>query len=136
VVFHDSVKKVFFQNTKISDISPQIIDFKNLDDSVVIFPALQTSAVSLTSVASATSLAYSHIFSKKLPVPDGLVITETKITNTGHFLWNGSLKIQYFTNIWYLFLSEAVEASLCYFFENWLMKLKFPNLRNDTFIIT
>ena len=28
------------------------------------------------------------------------------------------------------FLSEAVEASLCYFFENWLMKLKFPNLRN------
>ena len=29
-----------------------------------------------------------------------------------------------------LFLSEAVEASLCYFFGNWLMKLKFPNLRN------
>ena len=28
------------------------------------------------------------------------------------------------------FLLEAVEASLCYFFENWLMKLKFPNLRN------
>ena len=28
------------------------------------------------------------------------------------------------------FLSEAVEASLCYFFEKWLMKLKFPNLRN------
>ena len=28
------------------------------------------------------------------------------------------------------FLSEAVEASQCYFFENWLMKLKFPNLMN------
>jgi hypothetical protein len=28
------------------------------------------------------------------------------------------------------FLLEAVEANLCYFFENWLMKLKFPNLRN------
>ena len=28
------------------------------------------------------------------------------------------------------FLSEAVEASLCYFFENCLMKLKFQNLRN------
>ena len=26
------------------------------------------------------------------------------------------------------FLSEAVEASLCYFFENWLIKLKCPNL--------
>ena len=50
-------KNFFFQNTKISDISPQIIHFKNLDDSVVIFQALQTSAASLTSVASATSLA-------------------------------------------------------------------------------
>ena len=31
---------------------------------------------------------------------------------------------------WYLvpFLSEAVEASLCYFFENWFMKLKCPHL--------
>ena len=28
------------------------------------------------------------------------------------------------------FLSEAAEASLCYFLENWLMKLKCPNLRN------
>ena len=56
--FHDSVKKnFFFQNTKISDISPQIIHFKNLDDSVVIFQALQTSAASLTSMASVTSLA-------------------------------------------------------------------------------
>ena len=50
-------KHYFFQNTKISDISPQIIGFKNLDDTVVIFQALQTSAASLTSVASATSLA-------------------------------------------------------------------------------
>ena len=30
--------------------------------------------------------------------------------------------------IWAPFLSEAVEASWCYFFENWFMKLKFPNL--------
>ena len=31
---------------------------------------------------------------------------------------------------WYLlaYLSEAVEASQCYFFENWMMQLKFPNL--------
>jgi hypothetical protein len=28
------------------------------------------------------------------------------------------------------FLSEAVEASLYYFFENWLIKLKCPNLKN------
>ena len=64
--FHDSAPNFFFQNTKISDISPQIIHFKNLDDSVVIFQALQTSAASLTSVASATGLnsLYSHISSK------------------------------------------------------------------------
>ena len=38
---------------------------------------------------------------------------------------------------WYLipFLSEAVEASLCNFFKNWLMKLKFPNLLNPLWII-
>ena len=52
------------------------------------------------------------------------------MTNTGHFLLNGSSKIQIFNNTWYLFLSEAVEASLCYFFENWLMKFKCPNLKN------
>ena len=33
---------------------------------------------------------------------------------------------------WYLIplLSEAVEASRCYFFENWLIKFKCPNLLN------
>ena len=38
---------------------------------------------------------------------------------------------------WYLipFLLEAVEASLCYFFKNWLMKLKFPNLLNPLWMI-
>ena len=32
---------------------------------------------------------------------------------------------------WYMafFLSEAVEASLSYFFENWMMKVKYPKLR-------
>jgi hypothetical protein len=52
-------KIIFFQNTKISALSLQIIDFKNLDDSVVIFQALQTSAASLTFAASVASLASS-----------------------------------------------------------------------------
>ena len=43
------------------------------------------------------------LFSQKNPDPDGLIITGTKITNTGHFLWNGSSKIQFFTNIWHPF---------------------------------
>ena len=50
-------KKSFFQNIKESDINPQIIEFKNMEDSVVIFQALETSPASLTSAASATSLA-------------------------------------------------------------------------------
>jgi hypothetical protein len=56
--FHDSVKKIFsFKTSKESDISPQIIEFKNMEDSVVIFQALETSPASLTSMASATSMA-------------------------------------------------------------------------------
>ena len=50
--FHDSVKKIFFQNIK---ISPQINEFKNLDHSEV--QVLEASAASLTSAASATLLA-------------------------------------------------------------------------------
>ena len=38
-VFMILSKKLSFQNTKISDIGPQTIDFKNLNDSVVIFQA-------------------------------------------------------------------------------------------------
>ena len=55
--FHDSLKIFFFKTSEESDISPQIIEFKNLEDSVVIFQALETSPASLTSVALATSLA-------------------------------------------------------------------------------
>ena len=47
----------FFKTSKESDISPQIIEFKNMEDSVVIFQALETSPASLTSAASAISLA-------------------------------------------------------------------------------
>ena len=43
--------------TKINAFCPQIFDFKNLDDSVVIFQALQTYAASLNSAASVVSLA-------------------------------------------------------------------------------
>ena len=42
------------------------------------------------------------------------------MTNNGHFLWNGWSKIQIFTYLWHL---------LCYFFENWMMKVKYPNLK-------
>ena len=37
---------------------------------------------------------------------------------------------QWLQEIWTFFLSEAVEASWCYFFENWLIKTKCHNLLN------
>ena len=99
-------KFIFFQNTKISDISPQIIHFKNLDDSVVIFQALQTSAASLTSAASATSLAST---ASKAYFPQ-----KTSWSWWFDHLWHQNnqcwylfvewiIKIQFFTNIWHSF---------------------------------
>jgi hypothetical protein len=37
-------------------------------------------------------------FIKELPVSDGWIIPGTKMTNTGPFLWNGTSKIQFFTD--------------------------------------
>ena len=85
-----------------------------LKSSEVIFWALKTSAASLTSAASATSLssiAYKCQFPQKNSDPDGLIITGTKITNTDHFLWNGSHKIQFSLIYMALFLTEAIEAT-------------------------
>ena len=53
------VKDSFSENSNYGQESllEMIIEFKNLEDSVVIFQALKTSPTSLTSAASATSLA-------------------------------------------------------------------------------
>ena len=42
-------------------------------------------------------------FLQEIPDHDGLIIPGTKMINTGPFLWNRSSKIQFFTDIWYLF---------------------------------
>ena len=90
MIVHDSTKKkIVFQNIK------NKVVFKNLDDSGVLisdFPGPRTSAASLTSSASAISLASTAskalFHQKKLPDPDGWIIPGTKMTNTGPFLWN------------------------------------------------
>ena len=64
------------------------------------------------------SMTFTASFHQKNTDPDGWINPGTKMTNTGPFLWNGLSKIQFFTDILALFLSEAVEASRCYFFEN------------------
>ena len=49
-------------------------------------------------------------FLQEIPDHDGLIIPGTKMTNTGHFLWNRSSKIQFFTDIWYLFCLRLLRS--------------------------
>ena len=81
-------------------------EFKNLDDSKVIssdFPGLRTYAASMASTTSVASMTFTASFHHKNTSPDGWILPGNKITNTGPFLWNGSSKIQFFTNIWHPF---------------------------------
>ena len=74
---------------------------ETLKSSVVIFQALETSSAELTSLASATSVA-STAFKCQFPQKEFWSWwSGTKITNTGHFVWNGPHKIQFFTNVWH-----------------------------------
>ena len=65
----------------------------------------------------------------KTDVTDIIVIVKT---SKSFQIFCNTVKLQKVVSLGYLgpFLLEAVEASLCHFFENWLMKLKFPNLLN------
>jgi hypothetical protein len=96
MIFHDSTKKKFFQNKA---------ELKNLDDFEVLssnFPGLRTWAASLTSRASATSMASSTstlLFQQRSSWLWFWIIPGNKINNTGASLWNGSSRIQFFTKI-------------------------------------
>ena len=86
-------------------------EFNNLEDSEVLsrdYLGLRTSAASLASSALATSLdsitSAALYHAKELPDPNDWSIPGTKMTSMGPFLWNGSSKIQFFTD----FLWEAV----------------------------
>ena len=78
-----------------------------LKTSLVLFPDLKNlcSLIDLGSLCSLNGLnsLYSPISSKENTDPDSLIIYGTKMINNGHFLWNGSSTIQFFTNIWYPF---------------------------------
>ena len=94
--FDDSVKRFFFKTSK---ECPQIIEFKNLEHSEVLsvdFPGIRN-LFSLSGLCSLTGLnsLWSPISPMKLPDTDDLIITGTKITNTGIFLWNRSSKVQF-----------------------------------------
>ena len=66
-------------------------------------------------------------FIKTCTDPDGWIIRGTKMTNNGPFLWNGSSKIQFFTNIWHPFCQRLLRQADANF-ENWLMKHKWVTL--------
>ena len=130
--FHDSVKKFFFKTSKLNYFCPQINEFENQDDSEVLssdFLGLRNlwSLIDLSSLCNLTGLnspissknflilmVWSSMASKWL-IP--VLFVEWIIKNPNFY--------------WYMVpsLLEAFEASLCKFSENWLMKLKFFNLR-------
>ena len=102
-----------------------------LKSPVVIFESLETSAASLTSPASATSpvsTASTALFPQKMSSSWCLDHPWHQIDQYESLLVWGIIKNSIFN--WNLrsFLSEALEASLCYLFEIWLMKHKSPNL--------
>ena len=127
MIFHDSTKKIFFLKHQ------NKAEFKNLDDFEVLssdFPDLRTSAASVTSAASTTSVASMTLtasFHQKNTDPDGCSSLALKWPILVPFYRMYHQKSN-FSLILAPFLSEAVEARRCYFFENWLMKLKFPSL--------
>ena len=103
LIFHDSNKKYLFSKHQ------NKAEFRNLDDSAVIssdFPGLRTFAALMSSTASTTSvtsMTSTASFYQKIIHPDGWIIPTTKMTNTIAFLRNRSSKLQFFTDIWYLF---------------------------------
>ena len=57
---------------------------------------------------------------------DGWIISGTKMTNTGPFLWNGSSKIQIFTEICYTLCRRLLRPADNIFLKNGCGSQKFP----------
>ena len=94
-------KKTFFQNIKIKLNSNAWMTLKS---SVVIFQALkplQPQWPQWPQQPQWPQWPQQPHFIKKITDPDDLIIPSTQMTNTSPFLWNGSSKIQFFTDIWY-----------------------------------
>ena len=104
MIFYDSTpQKRFFQNIKIKLNSNT---WMNLKSSVVIFQALkplQPQWPQWPQQPQWPQWPQQPHFIKKSTDPDDLIIPSTQMTNTSPFLWNGSSKIQFFTDIWYPF---------------------------------
>ena len=96
-------QKPFFQNVKIKLNSNAWMTLKS---SVLIFQALkplQPQWPQWPQQPQWPQWPQQPHFIKKIIDPDDLIIPSTKMTNTSPFLWNGSSKIQFLTDIWYSF---------------------------------
>jgi hypothetical protein len=78
----------------------------------------------LTSVTYAASLTWQPQWPQQPPKPffpqkmdDSISPGETKMTNTGPFLWIGSSKIQNFTDIWQSFCQRLLRPASTTFFK-------------------
>ena len=128
MIFHDSTKKKLFLKHQ------NKLNFKNLDAFEVLsidFPGLKTSAVSMASTASRTSVASmtsaTSFHEKKIML---LIVGYSLATQWPIlvlFCWMDYQKSKFSLKS-APFLSEAAEVSWYYFFKNWLLKLKFPCL--------
>ena len=119
MIFHDSTKKFFFWK------HGNKVEFKNLDDSEVLvsdFPDLAASVTSTASTTSVASMTLQLISSNKLLVLKVGTSLAPKWPIMVSFCGMYHQKSKFS-------LISTVEASQCYFFENWLMKLKCPNLQ-------
>ena len=104
-------QKTFFQNIKIKLNSNAWMTLKS---SVVIFQALkplQPQWPQWPQQPQWPQWPRQPHFIKKSTDPDGLIIPSTQMTNTSPFLWNGSSKIQFFTDIWYTFCPRLVRPA-------------------------
>ena len=123
MIFHESTKSIFFQNIKIKLNSRISMTLKS---SVVIFQTLEPLQPQWPLQPQQPPWPQWPLqphFIKNITDCDSWIIPGTKMTFCGmdHQKSNFSLILA-------LFLLEAVEASWCYFFENWWMKLKCPLL--------
>ena len=91
------------------------VKFKTLGDSELLrgdFTGHEISGTPLTSLASATWLASTTstvLFQHRTSWSWWFwIIPWTKTTNTCPFLWNGSSKIQFFTDIWHPFYGRLL----------------------------
>jgi hypothetical protein len=110
-IFHDSIQKNYFQNIEIKLNSNAWMTLKS---SIVIFQALkplQSQWPQWPQQPQWPQWPWQPHFIKKITDPDGLIILSTQMTNTSPFLWNGSSKIQFFTNIWHSFCQRLLRPA-------------------------